>query len=58
MKRRNKDRTSELETDENQPDRKALAAFVVASVDLERREGCSTVSTPGWWGYRTNCAMR
>lgn len=28
-----------METDENQPDRKALEAFVVANVDLERREG-------------------
>ena len=36
---RSKDPTSELETDENQPDRKALEAFVVANVDLERREG-------------------
>ncbi len=36
---RSKDPTSELEIDENQPDRKTLAAFVVANVDLERREG-------------------
>ncbi len=36
---RSKDTTSELEIDENQPDRKALAAFVMANVDLERREG-------------------
>lgn len=36
---RSKDPTSELETDESQPDRKALEAFVVANVDLERREG-------------------
>jgi hypothetical protein len=36
---RSKDPTSELETDENQPDRKALEAIVVANVDLKRREG-------------------
>jgi hypothetical protein len=28
-----------LETDENQPDRKALEAFVTVNLDLERREG-------------------
>ncbi len=39
LKKRSKGPTSELETDENQPDRKALAAFVVANVELERWEG-------------------
>ncbi len=37
-KRRSKDPTSEFETGENRPDRKALEAFVVENADLERRE--------------------
>ncbi len=55
---RSKDPTSELETDENQPDRKALEAFVVANVDLERREGLLDRLNARLAELPTNCTGR